>query len=197
MAPECAVAKMAQAGKYLSFKLDNEEFGLEILKVQEIVGTSGISPFPRATDNVRGSLNLRGREIPIFWMRDLFGLESWQENEKNCVIIAEVPVSDSPVTIGLVVDEVCEVLNIASEEIHSPCSSRARQRRRDAKRSTAACTWPSSSRSRTKAKEPFSSSTVLATVCSWGRMTPVEGSSRPMRVPRPSRRAPPAASRIS
>lgn len=122
MAHECAVAKMAQAGKYLSFKLDNDEYGLEILKVQEIVGTAGISPFPRPTDNVRGSLSLRGREVPIFWMRDLFGLESWQENEKNCVIIAEVLVSGSPVTIGLVVDEVCEVLNIASEEIHFPPS---------------------------------------------------------------------------
>jgi purine-binding chemotaxis protein CheW len=122
MAPECAVAKMAQAGKYLSFKLDNEEYGLEILKVQEIVGTAGISPLPRPSEHARGYIRLRGREVPVFSLRELFGLEQVQETEKNCVIIAEVPVQGSPTTIGLIVDEVCEVLNIASEEIHFPPS---------------------------------------------------------------------------
>ena len=122
MAPECAVTKMAQAGKYLSFKLDNGEYGLEILKVQEIVGTVGMAPLPRAPEHVQGRIRLRGRDIPVVQVRELFGLGPAPETEKNCVIIAEIPQPGPPTTIGLLVDEVCEVLNISAEEINIPPS---------------------------------------------------------------------------
>jgi purine-binding chemotaxis protein CheW len=122
MAPECAVAKMAQAGKYLSFKMDNEEYGLEILKVQEIVGTTGISPLTWGSEHVTGSIRLRGRNVPVVNLRPLFGLGPVQDTEKSCVIIAEIPVQGVPVTIGLPVDEVCEVVNIADEQIGYPPS---------------------------------------------------------------------------
>jgi len=122
MASECAVATIAQAGKYLSFKLDNEEYGLEILKVQEIVGATGLSALPLAPDHVRGLIQLRGRDIPVVELRGLFGLGAGQESEKNCVIIAQVPFLGSLATLGLLVDEVCEVLNIAADEIQFPPS---------------------------------------------------------------------------
>ena len=122
MAPECAVAKIAQAGKYLSFRLDKGEYGLEILKVQEIVGATGISLLPLAPHHVLGLIRLRGREIPVIQLRSLFGLPTGQESEKNCVIIAQAPVQGSLATFGLLVDEICEVLNITADEIQFPPS---------------------------------------------------------------------------
>jgi len=122
MTPEGAVAKLAQAGKYLSFKMDNEEYGLEILRVQEIVGTVGVTPLTWGSEYVTGSIRLRGRDIPVANIRRLFGLQPVQETEKSCVIIAEIPVQGVPVTIGLPVDEVCEVVNISDEQIGYPPS---------------------------------------------------------------------------
>jgi purine-binding chemotaxis protein CheW len=122
MSPECAVATMAQAGKYLSFRLGDEEYGLEILKVQEIVGAVGISPLPRAPDHVRGWISLRGRDIPVVQLRGLFGLKDGPESEKNCVIIAQVRLQGSQARIGLLVDEVCEVLNFTDDLIQFPPS---------------------------------------------------------------------------
>ena len=63
MSPDCAVAQMAQAGKYLSFRLGTEEFGLEILKVQEIVGATGITPWHSGPECLRGLIRLRGRTL--------------------------------------------------------------------------------------------------------------------------------------
>ena len=122
MAPECAVAQLAQAGKYLSFRLGNEEYGLEILNVQEIVGATGISPLPMAAGHVRGRIHLRGQDIPVVDLRDLFRLGSAQKTEKNCVIIAQIPLAGTVATMGLLVDEVCEVVNIDEDEIQFPPS---------------------------------------------------------------------------
>lgn len=120
MSPECAVAKMAQAGKYLSFRLGGEEYGLEILKVQEIVGATGMAPLPASSGGVRGLIRLRGREIPVVALRDLFRLGKGEESVKNCVIIAQISCGDSEEVVGLLVDEVCDVVNITDEEIQFP-----------------------------------------------------------------------------
>ena len=120
MVSDCSVATMAQAGKYLSFRLGAEEYGLEILKIQEIVGATGISALPGATDHVRGLISMRGRDVPVVDMRGLFGLGPAQESEKNCVIVAQVPFHGSMAPMGLLVDEVCDVVNITNEEINFP-----------------------------------------------------------------------------
>jgi len=122
MAPECAVVTMAQAGKYLSFRLDNREYGLEILKVQEIVSATGISPLPLAPEHARGLIRLRGRDIPVIELRSLLGLGTVQESEKNCLIIAQIPFRGTLTTLALLVDEVCEVLNITGDQIQFPPS---------------------------------------------------------------------------
>ena len=122
MSPECAMATMAQAGKYLSFRLGDEEYGLEILKVQEIVGAVGISPLPGTPDHVKGWISLRGRDIPVVQLRGLFGLKGSQETEKNCVIIAQMRFQGSQTRVGLLVDEVCEVMNITDDLIQFPPS---------------------------------------------------------------------------
>ena len=122
MATESAVGRIAQAGKFLSFILGAEEYGLEILKVQEINGMMGITRVPRTPDYVRGVINLRGRVIPIVSLRRKFKMPTIADTEKTCIIVVQVMFSDREITMGIVVDEVSEVLNIGADQIEpSPC----------------------------------------------------------------------------
>jgi purine-binding chemotaxis protein CheW len=100
------------AGKYLTFKLGVEEYGLEILKVQEIIGSMEVTRVPRTPEYVRGVINLRGKVIPVIDIRKKFGLEVVDETEKTCVIVVQVAQGDRSVTMSIVVDEVSEVLDI-------------------------------------------------------------------------------------
>jgi purine-binding chemotaxis protein CheW len=115
-----ATATLAQAGKFLSFRLGSDEYGVEILKVQEILGGSGITQTPHATGPVRGVVELRGRSIPVVDMRSCLHLPRVIESEKNCIIVADVVQAGRNLTVGLLVDEVCEVLNITEDEIDLP-----------------------------------------------------------------------------
>jgi len=105
------------AGKYLTFKLDAEEYGLEILKVQEIIKMLDVTRVPRTPGFVSGVINLRGKIIPVIDLRLKFGMESLQRTEKTCIIVVQVAHTGDPLTMGVVVDEVSEVLDIAAEEI--------------------------------------------------------------------------------
>lgn len=107
----------ALAGKYLTFKLAMEEYGLEILKVQEIIKMMDITRVPRTPDFVRGVINLRGKVIPVIDLRLKFGMEAKETTEKTCVIVVQVSRDNATVTTGIIVDEVSEVLDIASGEI--------------------------------------------------------------------------------
>ena len=122
MAVESAVAKIAQAGKYLSFVLGEEEYGLEILRVQEINGMMDITRVPRTPSYVRGVINLRGRVIPVISLREHFNMESADDTEKTCIILVQVQYGDTEITMGIVVDEVSEVLNILDNQIEPPPS---------------------------------------------------------------------------
>ena len=117
MAVETPVARTAQEGKYLSFVLGEEEYGLEILKVQEINGMMGITRVPRTPDYVRGVINLRGRVIPIVSLRRKFNMPDVEDTDKTCIIVVQVDCAETELTMGIVVDEVSEVLNIKSEQI--------------------------------------------------------------------------------
>ena len=108
----------AKAGKYLTFKLGVEEYGLEILKVQEIIKMMDITRVPRTPAFVRGVINLRGKVIPVMDLRLKFGMESRETTEKTCVIVVQVAnATGSAVTMGIIVDEVSEVLDIAAGQI--------------------------------------------------------------------------------
>ncbi|MCP4291407.1 MAG: purine-binding chemotaxis protein CheW [bacterium] len=122
MATESAVASIAQEGKYLSFVLGGEEYGLEILKVQEINGMMDITRVPRTPHYVRGVINLRGRVIPIISLRDKFKMAQVEDTEKTCIIVVQVQYQDDTLTMGIIVDEVSEVLNIAENSIEPPPS---------------------------------------------------------------------------
>ncbi len=111
------VATRAKAGKYLTFKLADEEYGLEILKVREIIGLMEITSVPRAPHYIRGVINLRGKVIPVINLRAKFEMEETEDTEQTCIIVVEVAAGDSSVITGIVVDSVSEVLDIAGGDI--------------------------------------------------------------------------------
>lgn len=105
------------AGKYLTFNLGDEGYGLEILKVQEIIGMQEITKIPRTPDYVRGVINLRGKVIPVIDLRLKFGMPGQELTRKTCIIMVQVQRQEMDLIIGLVVDEVSEVLNISGDQI--------------------------------------------------------------------------------
>ncbi len=104
-------------GKYLSFFLDREEYGIGILKVKEIIGMMPITPVPQTPGYVKGVINLRGRVIPVMDLRSRFGMETAEYTERTCIIVVEVQTPSGQIQTGIVVDSVSEVLNIRGAEI--------------------------------------------------------------------------------
>ena len=102
-----------RAGKYLTFSLAGEEYGLEILKVREIIGMMDITAVPRTPAFIKGVINLRGKVIPVVDLRLKFGLPEGQRTEETCTIVVDV----GSVETGIIVDKVSEVLDIAAGDI--------------------------------------------------------------------------------
>jgi len=105
------------AGKYLTFKLDEEEYGLDIMKVQEIIGIMPVTKVPRVPEYVRGVINLRGRIIPTIELRAKFGIESVEDTERTCIIVVELQTEKGKVNMGVIVDEVAEVMDFNADSI--------------------------------------------------------------------------------
>ena len=110
-------AAAAVAGKYLTFALAQEEYGLLVIKVREIIKIMHITAVPQMPDHIKGVINQRGKVIPIIDLRAKFGLPVQEYTERTCIIVAEVAAEDRKVMLGIIVDSVSEVLNIASDEI--------------------------------------------------------------------------------
>ncbi len=110
-----ALRAAPQAGKFLTFYLAGEEYGLEILKVHEIMGMLPITRVPRTPEFVRGVINLRGKVIPIVDLRHKFRM-AHDGAEETCIIVVQV----RGVQIGIVVDRVSEVLDIREGDIEPP-----------------------------------------------------------------------------
>jgi purine-binding chemotaxis protein CheW len=107
----------AKAGKYLTFALGKEEFGIAILKVREIIGYMTITAVPQMPDYVKGVINLRGQVIPVVDLRSRFGMEIKEITDQTCIIVVDIHQSDRSFHAGLVVDHVQEVLNIEASNI--------------------------------------------------------------------------------
>src|SRR2546426_974881 len=108
-----AIDTRCRGGKFLTFLLGDEEYGIEILRVQEIIGILPITTVPRVPKYIRGVINLRGKVIPVMDLRLKLGLESQEETYATCVIV----VQSSSGLIGVIVDKVCEVLRIDASDI--------------------------------------------------------------------------------
>ena len=104
-------------GKYLTFSMANEEYGIGILKVKEIIGMMAVTMVPQTPSYVKGVINLRGKIIPVVSLRLKFGLEEIDYTDRTCIIVVEVKTGAGSVLMGIVVDEVSEVLNIRNAEI--------------------------------------------------------------------------------
>ncbi len=104
-------------GKYLTFTLADEEYGIGILKIKEIIGMMPITTVPQTPEFVKGVINLRGKVIPVMDLRLRFGMEPIDYNERTCIIVVEIEGAAGTIQIGLVVDTVSEVLNINGEDI--------------------------------------------------------------------------------
>jgi purine-binding chemotaxis protein CheW len=104
-------------GKYLTFALGPEEYGLEILKVREIFGYMEITAVPQTPAHVKGVINLRGQVIPVIDLRTKFGMNTTEVTEETCIIVVEINQGSRKFNTGIVVDRVQEVLDIKGEDI--------------------------------------------------------------------------------
>lgn len=105
-----------QKGKYLTFALGMESFGIDIMYVTEIIGIQPITVVPELPDFVKGIINLRGKIIPVMDARIKFKKEPKEYNDRTCIIVVDV----LELSIGIIVDEVSEVINIDDENIVPP-----------------------------------------------------------------------------
>ena len=115
-----AVKAMAdREGKYLTFSLAGEEYGIGILKIREIIGMMPITSVPQTPAFVKGVINLRGKVIPVLDLRLRFGMQAIEYTERTCIIVVEITGQAGKIQIGSVVDSVSEVLNIKGEDIEN------------------------------------------------------------------------------
>ena len=104
-------------GKYLTFTLADEEYGIGILKIKEIIGMMPVTTVPQTPKFVKGVVNLRGKVIPVLDLRMKFGLKAIDYTERTCIVVVEINAREKVVQIGIVVDSVSEVLNIQGNDI--------------------------------------------------------------------------------
>ena len=113
-----AIKVMAdREGKYLTFSMASEEYGIGILKIKEIIGMMSITTVPQTPEFIKGVINLRGKVIPVIDLRLRFGMTANDYTERTCIIVVEIPGVSGTVMIGIVVDSVSEVLSIKGDEI--------------------------------------------------------------------------------
>jgi purine-binding chemotaxis protein CheW len=111
----------SRGGKYLTFALGNEEYGLEILKVREIIGYMDITAVPRTPAYVKGVINLRGQVISVIDLRAKFSMPEAPKTEETCIIVVDIQQPNGRrLNSGIVVDRVSEVLNISGDKIEEP-----------------------------------------------------------------------------
>lgn len=114
--PQGDGSDLSLGGKYVTFYLENEEYGLPILAVREIIGMVLITPVPQTPSYVRGVINLRGTVIPVIDLRMRFGMKQADSSRENCIIVVRAHGNDT----GIVVDRMSEVVNIDSDDIQNP-----------------------------------------------------------------------------
>ncbi len=103
--------------KYLTFSLSNEEYGISIMKVKEIIGMMSVTSVPQMPQFVRGVINLRGKVIPVMDMRLRFGMDEAEYTRRTCIVVVEAAEESGKDLVGTVVDSVSEVLNIKDNSI--------------------------------------------------------------------------------
>ena len=104
-------------GKYLTFSLAREEYGIGIRKVREIIGMMAVTHIPQTPPYIKGVINLRGKVIPIVDLRLKFDMESMAYTDRTCIIVVEIKSAEKTIAMGIIVDSVSEVINIKGGDI--------------------------------------------------------------------------------
>jgi len=112
-------SQAANSQKFLTFELGGETYGVEILRVQEIIGIQNVTRVPRMPGFVRGVINLRGRIIPVIDLRTRFGIKETPDTEHTCIVITQINGPSGPLTMGIVIEEVSEVIDIPEGQVES------------------------------------------------------------------------------
>lgn len=113
-----SLSSIFSSGKFLTFMLNDECYGVEVLKIREIIRMQNITPVPKMPTHVKGVINLRGKVIPVMDLRVKFNLVAEEATERTCIIVVDVENGEGVSTLlGLVVDAVEEVLNITEKEV--------------------------------------------------------------------------------
>jgi purine-binding chemotaxis protein CheW len=111
---------LSRGGKYLTLSLDPEQYGIEIIRVREIIGYTECTALPHTPRFVRGVINLRGQVISVIDLRERFGMQPVPRTEQTCIVVVESFVDGRRVSTGVIVDRVLEVLNIPEQQIEAP-----------------------------------------------------------------------------
>jgi purine-binding chemotaxis protein CheW len=112
-----SVAEITEATQYLTYKLGDEVFALDITKVREVLDFTTITKVPRTPEFMRGVINLRGSVVPVVDLRLKFGMAKTEKTVNTCIIITEVTVDGETTVLGALADSVQEVLDLASDHI--------------------------------------------------------------------------------
>jgi len=115
-----STAKMAQGTQYLSFRLGEETFTLDVAKVREILDYTKITKVPQTPDFMRGVINLRGSVVPVVDLRLKFGMSKTERSVNTCIVVVEISLDQEPVVIGLLADSVQEVIELEPSQIEPP-----------------------------------------------------------------------------
>ena len=108
----------AKAGKYLTFGLGHESYGVPVLKVREIIRLCNITPVPNMPRYIKGVVNLRGKIVPVVDLRLKFQLAKIEDHERTCIVVVDVRLSTGlSSAMGLIVDVVEEVVNVPQSDI--------------------------------------------------------------------------------
>jgi len=115
-----AEPEMAETGQYLTFKLGDEVFALDIAKVREVLEFDKITKVPQTPEMMRGVINLRGSVVPVIDMRLKFGMGRTQKTVNTCIIIVEIHLDNEATMIGALADSVQEVMDLDADQIEPP-----------------------------------------------------------------------------
>src|SRR5512145_632057 len=99
--PDVIEGQLSREGKYLTFSLAGEEYGIGILKVKEIIGLMPITPVPKTPEHIRGVINLRGKVIPVVDLRVKFGMERGESTDRTCIVVVEIASDNGKIFIGI------------------------------------------------------------------------------------------------
>ena len=112
-----SAAGIMETTQYLTFKLDEEVFALDITKVREVLDFTTVTKVPRTPEFMRGVINLRGSVVPVVDLRLKFGMSKTEKTVNTCIIIVEVKVDDETTVLGALADSVQEVMDLEPDHI--------------------------------------------------------------------------------